>query len=259
MSHIQQIQFVSLVSQWLLKSNENKKILEIGSHDVNGSLRKVFSGNEFTGVDLSPGEGVDVVASGHEVEFHDGSFDLTVSSECFEHNPYWAETFQNMHRMTKKSGLVVITCASRGRFEHGTTRSGASASPGTDAIGWNYYRNLNKSDFDEKFKLSEMFSQYLFFYIPMSQDLYFVGWKGNNLKDFANTDVDLDSFIQEVRKIRTLRNPGVKSVRFIAILEKLLLSPFTLLDDTTYQNIVHPYVLARGCVRRKLRKALQLK
>lgn len=259
MSHIQQLKFVSLVSQKCLKSNENKKILEIGSHDVNGSLRNIFSGSEFTGVDLSPGEGVDVVASGHEVEFQDDSFDLTISSECFEHNPYWAETFQNMYRMTKKSGLVAITCASRGRFEHGTTRSGASASPGTDAVGWNYYRNLNKKDFEKNFKLSEMFSKYLFFYIPMSQDLYFVGWKGNTPNDCPQTGSNLDDFIREVKKIRKLRNPGAGYVRLFAVLEKVLLSPFTLLDDATYQNIMYPYAQARGNFRRKVKRILKLK
>lgn len=184
---------------------------------------------------------------------------MTISSECFEHNPYWIETFRNMHRMTKESGLVCMTCASRGRFEHGTTRSGASASPGTQAVGWNYYRNLNKKDFEKEFKLSEMFDKYLFFYIPMSQDLYFVGWKGYTLESSNSFNEDVEKFVQEIEKIKKLRNPGVKSVRFFAILEKLMLSPFTLLDDTIYQNIMHFYSQAIGYFRRKVKKILELK
>ncbi len=153
MAHQQQLKFVSLVEKYLLRDNENNKILEIGSHDVNGSLRQLFSSSEYTGIDLSPGIGVDVVASGHEVGFQDDSFDMTISCECFEHNPYWVETFNNMYRMTKKTGLLVVTCASRGRFEHGTTRTTPNHSPGTKDVGWNYYRNLNEKDFESSFKL----------------------------------------------------------------------------------------------------------
>ncbi len=50
------------------------------------------------------GPGVDVVSSGHALDFPDETFDVTLSCECFEHNPYWLETFRNMHRMTKAGG-----------------------------------------------------------------------------------------------------------------------------------------------------------
>jgi len=30
------------------------------------------------------------------------SFDCTISVECFEHNPFWLETFVNMLRMTRE-------------------------------------------------------------------------------------------------------------------------------------------------------------
>lgn len=34
-------------------------------------------------------------------------YDITISCNCFEHNPYWRETFLNMHRMTKEGGLCL--------------------------------------------------------------------------------------------------------------------------------------------------------
>jgi hypothetical protein len=44
---------------------------------------------------LVEGPGVDIVASGHEVNLASDSFAVTISAECFEHNPLWRETFAN--------------------------------------------------------------------------------------------------------------------------------------------------------------------
>ena len=91
-------------------------------HSVNGSVRPFFQGADYIGVDLVAGADVDMVVSGDKVALPDASINLTISCECFEHNPLWLETFINMHRMTKAGGIVVVTCASRGRLEHGTAR-----------------------------------------------------------------------------------------------------------------------------------------
>ncbi len=80
---------------------------------------------------------------------------MTISAECFEHNPLWRETFSNMYRMTKKGGVLIITCASTGRIEHGTARSVKSTdSPGTTAVGWDYDMNLTQNDFDRALDIS---------------------------------------------------------------------------------------------------------
>lgn len=177
MAHYQQLRFVELASSHLTSDWSGLAVLEIGSHNVNGSIRPFFAGSAYVGVDLSEGRDVDLVASGHEVAFPDGSFDLAICCECFEHNPRWVQTFANMHRMTKAGGVVVVTCASRGRREHGTARSSPEESPGTSAVGWNYYRNLNRSDFEARLDLKEMFQAHAFFRNRASQDLYFVGKK----------------------------------------------------------------------------------
>ena len=74
----------------------------------------------------------------------------------------WRETFVNMHRMTRPGGIVAFTCASRGRLEHGTTRTRPFDSPASLAIGWDYYRNLNREDF-EALPLATMFEDHAFF------------------------------------------------------------------------------------------------
>jgi SAM-dependent methyltransferase len=151
------------------------RVLEVGSLDVNGSIRRHFTDCDYTGVDVAGGPGVDLVAQGQDLDFPDGSFDTTVSAECFEHNPYWSETFANMVRMTRPGGLVAFSCASTGRPEHGTARADAGSSPLTVALGWEYYRNLTEEDFRDVFDFDGLFSDHGFSYHAGSHDLYFRG------------------------------------------------------------------------------------
>jgi SAM-dependent methyltransferase len=165
----------------------NSRLLEIGSYDVNGSIRAIVQSainpTEHIGVDLINGPNVDLVCSGSEVDLPDESFDLTVSFECLEHNPYWAETLANMRRMTKAKGYVIVSCATLGRLEHGTTRTDPVSSPGTQGVGWNYYKNLTAADFDSSFLSS--FKDYYFWENKYSKDLYFIGSVGEEL-DFKS-------------------------------------------------------------------------
>lgn len=241
MAHAQQLKFVSLVREFFLPSMSGVRVLEIGSYDVNGSIRKIFDGSEYLGADLFEGPGVDVVSSGHLLKMPDESFDLSISSECFEHNPFWIETFNNMNRMTSGSGMVVVTCASRGRLEHGTTRTSPEKSPGSQKIGWDYYLNLEQSDFLKNIDLPAMFSKWVFFYIPVSQDLYFVGWRG----DAPAPDV-LRAFSAQVDAIRKMSNSSGPLMHFLAAVERWLLFPLTCLGDRTFQNFMVPYSKLRG-------------
>lgn len=176
MSHYNQLSFVEIAAEYIREDWEGGGIIEMGSYDVNGSIRKIFSGAKHTGVDLCEGPGVDLVLSGHEVSLPDDSFELAVSCESFEHNPMWKETFRNMLRMTKPGGWVLFTCASKGRPEHGTARTTPNSSPGTLAVGWDYYKNLTRRDF-EGLGLHDHFGDYVFISNQASFDLYFIGQK----------------------------------------------------------------------------------
>lgn len=147
-------------------------VLEIGSLDINGSVRDFFTECFYTGVDLQEGPGVDLVGQGQDLDFKDGFFTTVVSAECFEHNPYWWDTFQNMTRMC--NGMVFFTCATHGRAEHGTSRTTPDNSPFTVAAGWNYYRNLGEGDFDPAY-LADHYSSWQFRVNDSSHDLYFYG------------------------------------------------------------------------------------
>lgn len=147
---------------------KNKKVLEIGSLNINGTIRIYFYDCEYIGVDLGPGCDVEVIGSGHELDYPDNSFDVIASCECFEHNKYWLETFNNMIRMAKE--FVFFSCATTGRPEHGTTRTTPKDAPFTN----DYYRNLTEKDFTDNVDMS-VFSEYEFTTNDQSHDLYFYG------------------------------------------------------------------------------------
>jgi SAM-dependent methyltransferase len=153
------------------------KVLEIGSLYINGTVRDFFNAKEYIGIDVGMGPGVDIVAQGQEFDYPDEYFDTTISAECFEHNPFWLETFLNMIRMTKNGGLVTFSCASLGREEHGTTRSKPQDSPLTLDLKWDYYCNLYETDFLDVMNMNDYFEKFEFEYNAIDFDLYFYGIK----------------------------------------------------------------------------------
>jgi hypothetical protein len=77
MSHPEQRGFFEAVVNANRSLISGAKVLEIGSYDVNGSLRSLFAkAGEYTGVDLKEGPGVDLVAFGHQIDALDGSYDI---------------------------------------------------------------------------------------------------------------------------------------------------------------------------------------
>lgn len=179
MAHRRQRDFVRILSERLPEFFNGVRVLEIGSLDINGSVRDFFDAREYTGIDIGPGKGVDVVCEGQKYDAPDSSFDQVISCEAMEHNPYWVETFKNMIRMCKPGGLVTMTCATTGRREHGTSRTDAMSSPLTKKAGWNYYRNLTAKDFRKEIGIDESFATHSFFSNWASYDLYFIGIKGS--------------------------------------------------------------------------------
>ena len=46
-------------------------------------------------------------------------------------------------------GIVIITCATTLRPEHGTTRTSVHESPGTSSVGWDHYKNVSVSELED--------------------------------------------------------------------------------------------------------------
>ena len=175
MAHPQQAEFFVSVREHYPAQFTATRVLEVGSLDINGSVRELFSACDYTGVDLQLGPGVDLACPGQLLALPSGHFDTVISAECFEHNPFWRETLANMLRMTRPGGLVVISCATTGRKEHGTTRTNPDASPFTVQARWDYYRNLVASDLAQAAHLPGWLSQWRCWTNYISRDLYFVG------------------------------------------------------------------------------------
>lgn len=182
MAHREQLEFVERVRAILPAAFAGKRVLEIGSSGAAGNLRSLFAGCDYLGIDVAPGPGVDLVCQGQHYDAPDASFDTVICCEVMEHNPYWKETLLNMFRLCKPGGLVLMTCASTGRWEHGTTRTTPSNSRLTVSLGWEYYRNLTARDVRRAVDLHSLLDTFSFFRNRKSFDLYFVGFpKGSAL------------------------------------------------------------------------------
>ena len=173
MSHQSQLDFVSGVRDRFPEHFINSKVLEVGSLNINGTVRIFFKDCDYTGIDVGAGKDVDVVCAAHEFEAELNSFDTTISCECFEHDKYWVRSFKKMYDSTKHGGLVIFSCATTGRAEHGTTRTSPADAPFTN----DYYRNLTIEDFEGAFDMDKMFSEYHFAGNEWPADLYFYGIK----------------------------------------------------------------------------------
>jgi SAM-dependent methyltransferase len=95
---------------------QQEPTLEVGSFDVNGSVRQFFTG-PFVGVDMREGPGVDKVALANDLPFDDASFVVVVSTEMLEHDTRPWKSVAEMARVCQVGGYVIITA--RGYDERG--------------------------------------------------------------------------------------------------------------------------------------------
>lgn len=179
MAHIWQQQFVQRTKELFPESFHQKTVLDIGSMDINGNNRGYFTECQYTGIDVGEGPNVDVVCSGHlyrpdEYEV----FDTIISTECLEHNPYWKETLIRAMSLLKHGGLLVMTCAGRGRGEHGTSRSGPETNPAAMAKWGDYYHNIEEGELADALLPESLFNWFCLQYHGENVcDLYFWGKK----------------------------------------------------------------------------------
>ena len=94
------------------------RVLEIGSLNVNGSVRPLFGGAAYTGIDRLPGRDVDVVAEARDYD-GEGQYDVVVSSEALEHTDWPEEIIACAERALKPGGLLILTAAGPKRAPHG--------------------------------------------------------------------------------------------------------------------------------------------
>lgn len=99
-------------------SGAGKRIADVGSQDVNGSLRSVApAGAEYIGLDFVEGKGVDVVITDpYKLPLENGSVDACVTSSCFEHSEFFWLSYLECLRILKPDGLLFLNTPSNGYF-----------------------------------------------------------------------------------------------------------------------------------------------
>jgi SAM-dependent methyltransferase len=157
------------------------RVLDVGGGDINGNNRMYFQGCHYDANDVCAAPNVTIVCKTGALGFVDGTFDVVISSECFEHDMDFVASLCNIVRMLKPGGLFVFTCASTGRPEHGTRRTSARCSYTTSldpADPWcDYYRNLTADDIRAVIDCDNVFECHAFYHNASSHDLYFYGFK----------------------------------------------------------------------------------
>jgi len=179
MAHLESQQFCIGVKQKFPAYFKKKKVLDIGSGDINGNNRFLFEDCKYVGMDVVEGPNVDVVCKCHEFK-KTTLFDTIISTECFEHDMFYDKSLKKIAKILKPGGLFLFTCATTGRPEHGTRKFQEDVSlhikVGNEE--WSdYYKNLTEKDIRVVLNVNEIFSEYRFVIGYDMCDLYFYGLK----------------------------------------------------------------------------------
>jgi SAM-dependent methyltransferase len=109
-------------------------VLEFGSLNINGSVRDLVVCENYWGIDLQEGPGVDEVADA--VSFRTGPQDLVLCCEVLEHAPDVAGIIESAYDNLRYGGHFVITCATYPRLAH-------SALDGGPLRSYEHYKNVD--------------------------------------------------------------------------------------------------------------------
>ena len=117
---------VGVFEQGILTADDvaGKTVIEVGSCDVNGSVRPVIEAHgpaSYVGVDGAPGPRVDRVLDCTQLidTYGEASFDVVVTTEMLEHVRDWKACIANLAGIVTEGGLLVITTRSPGFPYHG--------------------------------------------------------------------------------------------------------------------------------------------
>ncbi len=102
---------------------KGRRVIELGSQDVNGSLRDYVVGlgpREYIGIDSSMGKGVDIVCDVMDAisKFGRNSFDIVICTEMLEHVFDWRKVIGIIKGLCVVGGIMVITTRSKGFHYH---------------------------------------------------------------------------------------------------------------------------------------------
>lgn len=123
-------------------THEAISVIEIGSRDINGSIRCHFPAALWTGLDLYPGPSVDVVTNALDYT-PEALADMVVCCEVFEHTSQWPAILTHVATWLKPGGRIITTCAGPGRDPH-------SAIDGGELHPDEHYANITQDQIAEE-------------------------------------------------------------------------------------------------------------
>lgn len=98
-------------------------VVEFGARDINGSPRSLFAARAYTGIDLTPGPGVDLVADARTWT-PDAPVDAVVCAEVAEHCPQPCRLVEAAYRALVPGGVLILTAAAPPRAPHSAVDGG---------------------------------------------------------------------------------------------------------------------------------------
>lgn len=154
--------------------------------DINGCNKYLFSwdGEErFECNDIGPAPNATIVSATKDLTLEDGSVDTVISTECFEHDAQYPASLRKIVDLLSPGGVLVFTCASTGRPEHGTRRTSPKdcwATRNSNVEFQDYYKNLTIHDVAEVLDLDGIFERWVAYYHKKHKDLFFLGIKNGS-------------------------------------------------------------------------------
>lgn len=115
------------------------RVLDLGGRDINGGIRDLLPNAAWSGIDIEPGPGVDLVFDCTRPWPETmTTFDLVVCTEVLEHVERWGALLRTAAQALEAGGpeALFVTCASTGRPEHG-------ASGGPRPLPGEWYGNVS--------------------------------------------------------------------------------------------------------------------
>jgi SAM-dependent methyltransferase len=121
--------------QWVAAHASGEVIVDVGGRNINGTVRDLFPGADYTPVDIYEGPGVDVV--GDFLDYKPKrKADTVVCCEVAEHTAEWPALIAHAAEILKVGGRIIFTAAGPGRAPH-------SAMDGAEPREDEHYENID--------------------------------------------------------------------------------------------------------------------
>jgi len=199
-----------------------QRVLEVGSRDVNGSLRrtieKLLACRQYVGIDVRGGKNVDVVLPAERAlsYFGENTFDIIVSTELLEHVRDWRAVIYNMKSLLRPGGFIYVTTRSFGFPYHGYPND-----------YWRY----------EPEDIRYIFSDFELLSLKLDEDAPGLFFKARKPSNWAPRDLSKVALYSIVLGKRTIVTPHYSQ---LPLGKKIRLQTYTFVE-----NVVKPFIVRR--------------